>query len=197
MENEDISDIVNFISIQEKVKHSKSTLNEKKKNNQDKEDDDDNGKNINGDNLLYPVDTSTPSPSSLESEPTKDVIKRRLTALQAPKAEKSSLGQPSSFSASLSPTALVNMGYGSNTIQNVRSRTPTAVPNQPSSNLLRSMISTGMQRMPIAASYDPFSSNKEEISENTKLIRQKVLNLLKKEPHKTEINKMRSEISGE
>jgi hypothetical protein len=88
------------------------------------------------------------------------------------------------------------MGYATNTVQSARTRSAGVPVASTQVSPLRSMVG-GLQRMPIAASYDPFSSNKEELTENVKLIRKRVLSLLNKEPHKTEINKMRSEISGE
>lgn len=196
MENEDLSEFINFISLQENIKQSKFLLNEKK-NTSEKEDEDENEEN----ELTYPVNvpnsTSDTGSSSIESEPTKDVIKRRLTALQAPKAAASTPASvPGSFSGSLTPTQMAAMGYATNTVQSARTKSAGVPVASPQVNPLRSMVG-GLQRMPIAASYDPFSSNKEELTENVKLIRKRVLSLLNKEPHKTEINKMRSEISGE
>jgi hypothetical protein len=198
MENEDLSEFINFISLQENIKQSKSSLNEKK-NTSKKEDEDEDEDEEN--ELKYPINlpntTSDTGSSSIESEPTKDVIKRRLTQLQAPKAAASTQASPlASFSGSLTPTQMAAMGYATNTVQSARTRSAGVPVASPQVSPLRSMVG-GFQRMPIAASYDPFSSNKEELTENVKLIRKRVLSLLNKEPHKTEINKMRSEISGE
>jgi hypothetical protein len=101
-----------------------------------------------------------------------------------------------SFSSTFTPAQAAAMGFGTNSIQLTRQRSASVPVASPQVSPLRSMVG-GLQRMPIAASYDPFSSNKEELTENVKLIRKRVLSLLNKEPHKTEINKMRSEISGE
>ena len=202
MENEDLSEFINFISLQENIKQSKSSLNEKKNTSkkEDEYEDEDEDKNKENE-LTYPVNvpssTSDAGSSSIESDPTKDVIKRRLTGLQAPKAAASTPASvPGSFSGSLTPTQMAAMGYATNTVQSARTRSAGIPVASPQVSPLRSMVG-GLQRMPIAASYDPFSSNKEELTENVKLIRKRVLSLLNKEPHKTEINKMRSEISGE
>jgi hypothetical protein len=102
--------------------------------------------------------------------------------------------QQVNFSGAITPITLAP--YTTNTVQSARTRIPGVPVASQQVSPLRSMVG-GLQRMPIAASYDPFSSNKEELTENVKLIRKRVLSLLNKEPHKTEINKMRSEISGE
>jgi hypothetical protein len=199
MENEDLSEFINFISLQENIKQSKSSLNEKKNTSQkEKNDEDEDEEN----ELTYPVNvpssTSDTGSSSIESKPTQDDVKKLgQTALQAPKAAASTQASPlASFSGSLTPTQMAAMGYATNTVQSARTRSAGVPVASPQVSPLRSMVG-GLQRMPIAASYDPFSSNKEELTENVKLIRKRVLSLLNKEPHKTEINKMRSEISGE
>jgi hypothetical protein len=195
MENEDLSEFINFISLQENIKQSKSSLNEKKNTSQkEKNDEDEDEEN----ELTYPDTTSDTGSSSIESKPTQDDVKKiRLNTLQTPKAAASTQASPlASFSGSLTPTQMAAMGYATNTVQSARTRSAGVPVASPQVSPLRSMVG-GFQRMPIAASYDPFSSNKEELTENVKLIRKRVLSLLNKEPHKTEINKMRSEISGE
>jgi hypothetical protein len=195
MENEDLSEFINFISLQENIKQSKSSLNEKKNTSQkEKNDEDEDEEN----ELTYPDTTSDTGSSSIESKPTQDDVKKiRLNTLQTPKAAASTPASPlASFSGSLTPTQMAAMGYATNTVQSARTRSAGVPFASPQVSPLRSMVG-GFQRMPIAASYDPFSSNKEELTENVKLIRKRVLSLLNKEPHKTEINKMRSEISGE
>jgi len=198
MQEEDLSDIINFISLQE-IKKNKKSNSERKNDEDDEEDDSDIG------SYLLPTEPSNTS-SSIETPPTADVIKRRLTQSQAPKGIASIMpGQNSkgdNFAASLTPTSLASAGYGANTIQNLRNRgnsiSSGSLPFASPSNALRAMVNSGsLTKMPIAASYDPFNGNQQELTENVKIMRQKILALLKKEPHRTEINKMRSEITGE
>lgn len=175
--DEDLTDIVNFISLQE----SKKNKNTPKDDEDDKESEEANLLDLSLANAV-PV-TPPESGGSIESSPTGDVIKRKLTTSQAPKSVKSAVAGSSGV-----------MGFVGSSPSIAMSRTgfPLNAPN------IRDIVAKGsLSRMPIAASYDPFVNNNEELTENVKMMRSKVIRLLSKEPHKTEINKMKQELSGE
>lgn len=199
----DLKNIVNFISLQEKVKKSDTKRQEP---DTEEENDDD---NINLDpiaNYAMSAPDEMPSMSGIQpSLPSGDVAKRQLTFGQTPKPVASALptgNALSRFSSAMSQSDMQNLYFGTG-VQSVRNRAPgqnmMAQTQGTPAFSIRDMVTRGqLSRMPIAASYDPFLNNKkEELSENTKMMRSKVIRILNKEPHKTEINNMRKQISGE
>ena len=173
---EDLSDIINFISLQESKKKPKNILSK-----QDDGDDEEDSTIADGINLLSPVNVDGEPPADIQTGPLTDLAKRKYTAQQASKGVGSThLGTSGVVGFASSPSiSMTRSGFAN-----------------PLGRSIADVVTAGrLQR--IAASYDPFQNGQENLSENVKLIRKKVLSLLAKEPHKTEINKIRQELTGE
>jgi len=172
---EDLSDIINFISLQESKKKTKNILSKQ-------DDEDEEGPTVaDGINLLSPVKVDGEQPTDIQTGPLTDLAKRKYTAQQAIKGVNSTqLGTSGVVGFASSPSiSMTRSGFAN-----------------PLGRSIADVVAAGrLQR--IAASYDPFQNGQENLSENVKLIRKRVLSILGKEPHKTEINKMRKELSGD
>ena len=176
---EDLSDIINFISLQESKKKPKNILS---KDDGDDGDDGDDTTVADGINLLSPVKVDGEPSADIQTGPLTDLAKRKYTAQQASKGVGSIhsgtsgvVGFASSPSISMTRSGFAN----------------------PLGRSIADVVAAGRLQQRLAASYDPFQNGQENLSENVKLIRKKVLSLLAKEPHKTKINKMRQELNGE
>jgi hypothetical protein len=144
------------------------SLNELKLTSNDDEDDED----TEIPPSIIPIDTGS------NASATTDILKRGRHTLSAPKGEASSHKRNIlSFVGAQSNPAVFRAMMG-DTISN--SGRSSALP---------------MSRMPIAASYEPFKGITDEIlNENILAMKKRVNSLLNKEPHKSEVNKMRKEL---
>jgi hypothetical protein len=177
MSQEELSDIIkyaNFLSLQEK----------KKDDEEDEADESSNSTASGSVNLLTPsVSSATPTPSGeLRIDVKKGGLKVPTTIPKAVGSESTgSMGRAglvSSITDQQMRTGFANP-TGIDVRQVVAQRTL-----QP-----RSM-------MQLAASYEPFNSG-QELNENAKMMKSLVKRILSKPEHRSEINKMKTEIRGE
>lgn len=175
---EDLTDIINFISLQE----SKKSKNILKKTDDNEEEEENEPTVADGINLLSPVKIDGEPTTDIQTGPLTDLAKRKYTAQQASKGIESE---------QRGTAGVIGFVGSSPTIAATR----TGFVNPTSRNIADVVAAGRLQR--IAASYEPFQNGQENLSENIKSIKRRVLSLLNQEPHKTTINKMRKDISGE